>query len=70
MRCETRERYRSNDSPCIFDLYFTTKADGTGIGLAVTQQIIAAHGDTIEVESKPGRGTTMTVHMPQGVAAA
>ena len=56
--------------PRIFDLYFTTKADGTGIGLAVTQQIIAAHGGTIEVESKPGQGTAMTVHVPHGVATA
>jgi signal transduction histidine kinase len=59
-----------DDLPRIFDLYFTTKADGTGIGLAVTQQIIAAHGGTIEVESKPGRGTTMTVHVPQAVVTA
>jgi signal transduction histidine kinase len=59
-----------DDLPRIFDLYFTTKADGTGVGLAVTQQIIAAHGGTIEVESKPGRGTTMTVHVPHGVVTA
>ncbi|RPJ70255.1 MAG: hypothetical protein EHM24_16120 [Acidobacteria bacterium] len=59
-----------DDLPRIFDLYFTTKADGTGIGLAVTQQIIAAHGGTIEVESKPGQGTAMTVHLPHGAAAA
>jgi signal transduction histidine kinase len=50
--------------PKIFDLYFTTKAGGTGIGLAVTQQIVAAHGGTIEVDTVPGRGTTMRVHLP------
>jgi signal transduction histidine kinase len=57
----------AEDLPRIFDLYFTTKADGTGIGLAVTQQIISAHGGTIEVDSKPGAGTRMTVRLPADV---
>lgn len=52
--------------PKIFDLYFTTKADGTGVGLAVTHQIVEAHGGRIDVESAPGRGTRMSVHLPAG----
>jgi signal transduction histidine kinase len=50
--------------PKIFDLYFTTKGDGTGIGLPVTQQIVTAHGGRIDVTSVPGRGTTMRVTLP------
>ncbi len=50
--------------PKIFDLYFTTKADGTGVGLAVTHQIIEAHKGRIDVESAPGAGTRMSVHLP------
>jgi signal transduction histidine kinase len=53
----------------IFDLYFTTKPEGTGVGLAVTQQIVTAHGGAIEVDSEPGTGTTMTVRLPRGEAA-
>ena len=50
--------------PRIFDLYFTTKAEGTGVGLAVTHQVIEAHGGTIEVDTELGRGTRMIIHLP------
>ena len=56
--------------PRIFDLYFTTKSDGTGIGLAVTQQIVTAHGGTLDVESTPGAGTVMRIYLPRTVVEA
>ena len=52
--------------PRIFDLYFTTKAEGTGVGLAVTHQVIEAHGGSLEVDTELGRGTRMIINLPSG----
>ena len=48
----------------IFEPYFTTKAKGTGLGLALVRQTIHDHGGTIGVTSERGRGTTFTVRLP------
>jgi signal transduction histidine kinase len=48
----------------IFEPFYTTKADGTGLGLAVTRKIIEAHGGSMTVESEAGRGTTVVVQLP------
>jgi signal transduction histidine kinase len=48
----------------IFDLYFTTKKDGGGVGLAVCQNIIKAHDGRIDFESSGGEGTTFTILLP------
>lgn len=48
----------------IFDPFFTTKKTGTGLGLTITHKIIEEHKGHIEVESKPGKGSTFRVIIP------
>lgn len=48
----------------IFDLYFTTKKEGSGIGLAMTYRIIQLHNGGVDVDSVPGEGTTFTLRIP------
>ena len=61
---DTGEGIAAEILPRIFDLYFTTKKDGNGIGLAMCYRIVQLHSGVIEVDSEPGRGTTFTVRMP------
>jgi signal transduction histidine kinase len=48
----------------VFDLYFTTKDHGSGIGLSMVYRIVQLHDGDIEVESTPGRGTTFRLSLP------
>jgi len=52
--------------PQLFDPFFSTKEDGSGLGLALTQQIVRDHGGDLRVDSVVGRGTTFTVSVPVG----
>jgi signal transduction histidine kinase len=52
--------------PQLFDPFFSTKEDGSGLGLALTQQIVRDHGGELRVDSVVGRGTTFTVSVPVG----
>jgi nitrogen-specific signal transduction histidine kinase len=65
----------ANLLPRIFDLYFTTKAKGSGIGLAMTYRILQLHGGAMKVRSNadpasPERGTTFTLTIPLSTAPA
>ena len=49
----------------IFDLYFTTKEKGSGIGLSMVFRTVQMHDGEIEVQSTPGKGTTFRMMLPQ-----
>jgi signal transduction histidine kinase len=56
--------------PRLFDPYFTTRPDGTGLGLAVADRIVTDHGGSILTTSDLGIGTTMTVRLPAASPAS
>jgi signal transduction histidine kinase len=51
----------------IFRLYFTTKKEGSGIGLAMTFRVVQLHDGTIDFSSEPGCGTTFVLRFPLAV---
>jgi signal transduction histidine kinase len=51
----------------IFRLYFSTKREGSGIGLAMTFRIVQLHDGTIDFTSEPGKGTTFLIRLPIAV---
>jgi two-component system, OmpR family, sensor kinase len=66
------------DVPHVFDRFWRAdpartrmgESAGTGLGLAITKWVAEAHGGTITVQSRPGRGTIFTVTLPRGSTAA
>jgi len=55
----------SEDLPKIFDLYYTTKSGGSGIGLSLVYRIIQLHDGEVSVTSSPGEGTRFTIKLPE-----
>ena len=48
----------------VFDLFFTTKPEGTGLGMAIARSVIDLHGGQLTLQSEPGRGTRALVRLP------
>jgi signal transduction histidine kinase len=49
----------------IFEVFFSTRGGGTGLGLPIARQIIERHGGTIAMETVEGQGTTFRIHLPR-----
>lgn len=48
----------------VFDAYYTTKASGGGLGMLILLRILRAHGGTVDIQSTPNVGTTVTLRFP------
>ena len=67
---------RKEDHEMIFDAFsqsgdnYTSKREGTGLGLALSRRLVDLHGGHLKVESEPGRGSTFTFTLPiRGIAS-
>jgi signal transduction histidine kinase len=52
----------------LFEPFVTTKRNGTGLGLTIARQIVAAHGGTVRYSSNHGAGTTFTISLARGAS--
>lgn len=55
---------KQEDMEKIFTPFFTTKPGGSGLGMAITLNIIKEHGGHLKIDSAPGKGTAVTVYLP------
>jgi signal transduction histidine kinase len=56
--------------PRVFEPLYSTRADGTGLGLTVARRIVQAHKGTIQIESAVGKGTIVRVRLPRAMPAS
>jgi two-component system, sporulation sensor kinase E len=56
----------ASDLGNVLDPYYTTREDGTGLGLMIVERIVREHGARLGIESEPGEGTIVTIRFPTG----
>jgi len=61
---DTGDGIGTGDLSHVFEPFFSTKSEGTGLGLALVHRIVQEHGGEIDVRSAPGLGTTFTLTLP------
>ena len=49
----------------MFDLFFTTKANGTGLGMPIARSVVDRHGGRLDIDSEPGVGTRVRIELPR-----
>lgn len=62
--CDTGPGIGAEVMPRIWEVYFSTKERGTGLGLPTVRRIVAEHGGDVTVESRPGGGASFSVFLP------
>lgn len=61
---DTGEGIPANAMGKVFDMFYTTKRGGVGLGLSIVSRIVSDHGGDVDVKSQPGQGTTFIVRLP------
>lgn len=64
---DTGRGIAETERPHVFEPFFSTKPGGSGLGLALVHRIVGDHGGHIELDSRPGRGTTVVLRLPAGL---
>lgn len=61
---DTGPGIKAEDKMRLFEPFFSTKANGTGLGLVISNSMVRAHGGSINIESEEGKGTTVIIRLP------
>lgn len=62
---DTGSGIQPEDLGTVFEPFHTTKSEGSGLGLMIVQRIVRDHGGRIEIDTRPGQGTTVSIYLPR-----